>query len=145
MDLSRRELSFFLPLLAAAGAQQNTAQQTPVNLEGQVYHPDQSTTLPNGQKKSSRIFFGMDHSGYQLEMHETVLAPGVAAHPPHQHVHEEIIVVLEGTLETHIAGKAARAEPGAIIYFGSNQVHNSENVGQVPARYYVLELRGKPS
>ena len=107
--------------------------------------PDQSTTLPNGNKKSSRIFFGMDHSGYQLEMHETVLAPGVASHPPHQHVHEEIIIVLEGTVETHIAGKTATAEPGAIMYFGSNQLHNSQNVGQVPARYYVLELRGHPA
>ncbi len=144
MDLSRRELSFLLPVLTAAAA--SAQQPEPVSLDTNIYHPDQSTTLPEGkEKKGSRIFFGKDHSGFQLEMHETVLGPGVAAHPPHKHVHEEIIIVLEGSLETHVEGKTATAEQGAVIYFGSNQMHNSRNPGQAPNRYYVLELRGHPA
>lgn len=141
MNLSRRELSFLLPLVAAAAGQQ---QQQPESLTSNIYYPDQSTNLAGKDKKSSRIFFGMDHSGFQLEMHESVLGPGVAAHPPHKHVHEEIIIVLEGTLESHVEGKTERGGPGAVIYFGSNRMHNSRNPGQVPVRYYVLELRGHP-
>ena len=110
MNLSRRELSFLLPLLAA-----NADPQQPVKLETNVYHPDQSTDLAGKSKKGSRIFLGEDHSGFQLEMHETVLGPGVAAHPPHKHVHEEIIVVLEGSLETHVEGQTRMAEKGAVI------------------------------
>ena len=141
MELSRRELSLLIPFLAANAGQ----QQQPESLNTKVYHPDQSSNLGGKEKKGSRIFFGMDHSGFQLEMHETVLGPGIAAHPPHKHVHEEIIIVLEGTLEPTVEGKTERAETGAVIYFGSNQMHNSRNPGQVPVRYYVLELRGHPA
>lgn len=146
MDLSRRELGFLMPFLAAAAAKgQQSEPQPPVHLDTNVYHPDQTTTLPNGKKKGSRIFYGMDHSGFQLEMHETVLAPGVETHAPHKHVHEEIIIMLEGTLETHVEGTNRTAETGAVIYFGSNQTHNATSVGSTPARYYVLELRGHPA
>jgi quercetin dioxygenase-like cupin family protein len=140
MDVSRRELSFLAPLLAvAAGGQE---RQKPVSLDTHVYHPDQSTDLNGKDKKGGRIFFGTDHSGYQLEMHETVLGPGVYSHPPHKHVHEEIITMLEGTVEINVEGKTQVADKGSIIYYGSNQMHNLRNVGQGPARYYVLELRG---
>jgi quercetin dioxygenase-like cupin family protein len=138
MDLSRRELHFLLPLLAA----QSQAQDHPVSLDSKIYHPDQSTDLHGQPKKGGRIFFGTEHSGFALEMHQTVLGPGVASHPAHKHVHEEIMIVLDGTLETYVEGKTETAEKGAIIYYGSNQLHRVRNAGQVPARYYVLELRG---
>ena len=110
-----------------------------------IYHPDQSSELAGKPKKGGRIFFGTDHSGFQLEMHETVLGPAVESHPPHKHVHEEIMVVLEGTLETFVEGKTANAETGAVIYFGSNQLHKVRNAGQIGSRYYGLELRGQAS
>lgn len=141
MDLSRRDLSFLLPLLAV----QAGGQDHPSNLGSKIYHPDQSTDLHGQPKKGGRIFFGMDHSGFQLEMHETVLGPGVESHPPHKHIHEEVMVVLDGSLETYIEGKTEIAEKGAIIYFGSNQMHRAKNAGREPARYYVLELRGHNS
>jgi len=78
-------------------------------------------------------------------MHQTVLGPGVASHEPHKHVHEEIMIVLDGTLETYVEGKTDIAEKGAIIYYGSNQMHRARNAGTVPARYYVIELRGHTS
>ncbi|MFL6446223.1 MAG: cupin domain-containing protein [Bryobacteraceae bacterium] len=138
MDLSRRELHFLLPLLAG----QARAEEHPVSLNSKIYHPDQSTDLHGQPKKGGRIFFGTDHSGFALEMHQTVLGPGVESHPPHKHVHEEIMIVLDGSLETYVEGKTETAEKGAIIYYGSNQLHQVRNAGQVPARYYVLELRG---
>ena len=138
MDLSRRQLNFLLPLFVGKA----NPQQQPTKLETKVYHPNQSTNLAGQSKKGSRIFFGEDHSGFQLEMHETVLGPGVEAHPAHQHVHEEIIIVLEGSIETYVEGKTELAESGAVVYFGSNQMHKSRNPGQTPNRYYVLELRG---
>jgi quercetin dioxygenase-like cupin family protein len=141
MDLSRRELHFLLPLLAA----QAKAEDNPVRLDSKTYRPDQSTDLHGQPKKGGRIFFGTEHSGFALEMHQTVLGPGVASHEPHKHAHEEIMIVLDGTLETYVEGKTDIAEKGAIIYYGSNQMHRARNAGTVPARYYVLELRGHSS
>jgi quercetin dioxygenase-like cupin family protein len=139
MEVSRRQLTFLLPVLAVAGQQ----QQQPVALQSHIYHPDQSTELDGKQKKGSRIFFGKDHSGFALEMHETVLGPGIESHPPHKHVHEEIMVILEGKLETNVEGKKEIADRGDIVYFGSNELHNVRNGGETTVRYYVLELRGR--
>jgi len=141
MDLSRRELHFLLPLLAA----QSQAQDHPVPLESKVYHPDQSADLHGQPKKGGRIFFGTEHSGFAIEMHQTVLGPGVESHAPHKHIHDEFMIVLEGTLHTYIDGKTDVAEKGAIIFYASNQMHQVRNTGTVPARYYVIELRGHSS
>lgn len=138
MDISRRNLSFLLPLLAARAE----GQDHPANLDSKIYHPDQSTELGGKPKKGGRIFYGAEHSGFQLEMHQTVLGPGVESHPPHKHAHEEIMIVLDGSLETYIEGKTEIAEKGSVIYYGANQMHRARNAGQAVARYYVLELRG---
>jgi mannose-6-phosphate isomerase-like protein (cupin superfamily) len=45
-------------------------------------------------------------------------------------------------IETKVEGRREKADPGSVIYFGSNQMHNARNVGATPCRYYVLELRG---
>jgi quercetin dioxygenase-like cupin family protein len=142
MELSRRELHLLLPLLAAA---QGQAEDHPVSLDSKIYRPDQSTDLHGQPKKGGRIFFGTEHSGFALEMHQTVLGPGTASHPPHKHAHDEIMIVLDGTLETYVEGKTEIAEKGAIIFYASNQMHRARNPGTVPARYYVLELRGHTS
>lgn len=144
VDLSRRDLRFVLPLLAA-GAGSGETPEKPAGLTSTVYHPDQSSELAGKPRKGGRIFYGVDHSGFQLEMHETVLGPGVESHPPHQHVHEEVMVVLEGTLQTYVDGRTDVAPTGSVVYMGSNQMHKVSNVGQVPVRYYVLELRGRAS
>jgi quercetin dioxygenase-like cupin family protein len=75
-------------------------------------------------------------------MHETILGPGKETHPPHKHAHEEIVIVVEGTVETFLEGNTELAEAGSVAYFGSNQMHNARNVGTTPCRYYVIELRG---
>ena len=134
MLLSRRDLGLLLPALAAA------QQKEP--LPSHVFHNADISYTGDATKKGREFFHGATHSGFSLEMHETVLGPGVQTHAPHKHVHEEIIVVVEGTAEIWIEGKTERAEPGSVIYYGSNQMHSLRNAGLVPCRYYVVELRG---
>jgi quercetin dioxygenase-like cupin family protein len=78
-------------------------------------------------------------------MNETNLGPGIEAHPPHQHVHEETIIVTEGSLEANLDGVKQIVPQGSVLVFGSNQPHNVRNPGTVPAQYYVIELRGTES
>lgn len=121
------------------------AEESVPTLTSHVYHPDTSIALDGREKKGGRIFQGLDHSGFQLEMHQTVLGKGVESHPPHQHVHEELIIVLNGTVESYVDGKTEAAPEGSVIYFGSNQMHKLRNAGSDTCRYYVLELRGRQS
>ncbi len=143
MNLSRRDLGFLFPVLVvarAAGANENEP------LPGRVYH---DRALPwaddpqNAQKKGREFFRGVEHSGFALEMHETMLQPGTATHAPHKHQQEEIIIIAAGSAETLIEGKTELAEAGSVVYMGSNQMHSIRNAGTTPCRYYVIELRGR--
>jgi quercetin dioxygenase-like cupin family protein len=156
MKLSRRDLGVLLPALAAAATARpldaSPAEAPPVigggqaaalsRLDTKMYHHAQIPYAGNDQKKGRRFFMGETHGGFHLEMHETILGVGVETHAPHRHVHEEIILVVEGTVETYNDGRTEVVEPGSVIFFGSNQMHSARNVGKVPCRYYVVELRG---
>ena len=138
MPFSRRDLGLLLPALAAIGAQ---AQQRPT-LASKVYHNGQVAYQGDAKKKGRRFFYGKNHIGFNLEMHETILGPGTETHAPHKHEHEEIVIVMEGKVESFLEGVTEVAEPGSVFYYGSNQLHSARNAGTVPCRYLVLELRG---
>ena len=74
----------------------------------------------------------------ELEIHISTLNPGKSPHAPHQHQHEELLIIKDGTLETFQSGATRPVGPGGIIFQASNELHNVTNVGQVPATYYVI-------
>jgi len=84
------------------------------------------------------VLEGELHTGAYIELHESVLAPGAMPHPAHHHVHEEMFLVREGSLEVTIAGKSSRLDPGSVAYVASNQEHGIRNAGTTAAQYFVL-------
>lgn len=148
MKMSRRDVGLLIPALVASAARpahaqtQNTAPPARTKLETRMYHHTRIPYAGDDQKKGRRFFMGETHGGFNLEVHETILGPSVETHAPHKHVHEEIIVVVEGTVETFVEGKTETVEAGSVIFYGSNQMHSARNVGKSPCRYYVIELRG---
>jgi quercetin dioxygenase-like cupin family protein len=138
-----------LPALAAAQAAQadqgapapQGPQTTP--LPARVYHSGEIPYKGDEKKKARRFFYGPEHSGYNLEMHETVLGPGVETHPPHTHEHQEIIVLVEGTVQVSMDGRTDTVEAGSVIFYEPDRPHNLRNIGTTPCRYYVVELRGR--
>jgi quercetin dioxygenase-like cupin family protein len=139
--ISRRDLSLLLPALAAATARAQAPAPAPAALDTKVYHDKQIAYKGDEKHKGREFFNGKTHTGYHLQMHETIIGPGLQTHAPHKHENEEIVIVMEGTLEMTNEGKSEVAETGSVIYFGSNQLHNARNVGTTPCRYYVIELR----
>ena len=138
---SRRDLTFLLPALAAisASAQQPAAVET---ITSTIYDTNKIPFTGDSNKKGRRFFFSKTHAGFKIEMHQTVLAAGKETHPPHKHVHEEIIIVTEGTFEANVEGVKTTAPAGSVVVFGSNQTHNARNIGTTQCNYYVIELRG---
>ena len=141
MKFSRRDLAAILPALAAT----NAAAQSPqaVALPARVYHSARIAYIGDEKKKGRAFFRGAEHSGFNLEAHETILGASTETHAPHKHEHEEIVILVEGTAQTFIEGKTETVEAGSVIHFGSNQMHSLRNAGTTPCRYYVIELRGK--
>jgi quercetin dioxygenase-like cupin family protein len=74
----------------------------------------------------------------ELEIHISTLNPGKSPHAPHQHQHEELLIIKDGTLETFQSGETRRVGPGGIIFQASNELHNVTNVGATPATYFVI-------
>jgi quercetin dioxygenase-like cupin family protein len=83
---------------------------------------------------------GLTHSGFPLDMHVTELAAGETPHPPHRHVHEEMLLIIEGELDVTVAGRTERLGSGSAAYVASNDEHGWRNVGSAPARYFVVAL-----
>ena len=140
MSISRRELGWLLPALAAARA---TAQPSALEtMTSKAYPSDRIPYKGDNKKKGREFFLAATHGGFMVECHETVLGPGLETHPPHKHEHEEIMIVVEGTVEANMDGVKQIVPPGSVVVFGSNQMHNARNAGSAPSRYYIVELRG---
>jgi quercetin dioxygenase-like cupin family protein len=139
MSISRRDLAFLLPALSAAGAQAQTCAAA-TKLPSKTFRFEDLPVKQNGQNASRAIMNGLTHSGFAIEVHETDLAPGEAPHPPHHHVHEEMVIVVEGTVEFTVNGVTSRLGPGSVMYAASNDEHGQRNVGDVRARYVVVTL-----
>ncbi|HWF45711.1 MAG TPA: cupin domain-containing protein [Bryobacteraceae bacterium] len=139
MKLTRRDLSVMLPALFAAQAA--SAEKSMAVLPSAVYQLDQLHVKenPNGNK-SWQVFTGTTHDGFPIDLHVTQLAPGNSPHPPHHHVHEEMMMMIEGELLVTIGDKSERMTSGGLAYIHSNDEHGLKNVGTVPARYFVLAL-----
>ena len=72
-------------------------------------------------------------------------APG-AAFGRHKHPGEEIIYVIEGTLEYEIGGKVTRVKAGDVLFVPAGTPHTAKNIGSTNAAElatYVVE-KGKP-
>jgi quercetin dioxygenase-like cupin family protein len=84
--------------------------------------------------------------GFEAIQVRVGFAPG-AAFGRHTHPGEEIIYVLEGTLEYEVEGKpAATLKAGDVLFIPAGTIHAAKNVGSGNAAElatYVLE-KGKP-
>jgi quercetin dioxygenase-like cupin family protein len=137
MTFSRRDLAFLLPALAAGGARAQTAAPA-AKLPSKTFRFEDLPVKQNGRNASRAIMNGLTHSEFAIEVHETDLAPGEAPHAPHHHVHEEMVIVVEGTIEFTVNGTPARLGPGSVAYAASNDEHGQRNVGDGIARYVVV-------
>jgi quercetin dioxygenase-like cupin family protein len=134
MKYSRRDLCLLVSTLAASPgmAAQTTA------LPSKVFPYDQLPVREHNGNESRAILSGDLHTGCYVEVHQTRLAPGAMPHPPHHHLHEEMFMIREGTLEVTLNGQTTRLGPGSVGFAGSNDEHGVRNIGTTPAEYFVV-------
>jgi mannose-6-phosphate isomerase-like protein (cupin superfamily) len=75
-----------------------------------------------------------------LEVHETTLPPGAVPHAPHHHVHSEMWLIRECTVQLTINGTSHVIGPGSVGFVHSNDEHGIKNVGTTPATYFVVAV-----
>jgi quercetin dioxygenase-like cupin family protein len=134
LKYSRRDLTLLLPVLASRTA---LAQQPKILPAGVFLYEDLPVKV-NGQNKGRTVLNGETHSGFPIELHLTELGPGQEPHPPHKHVHEEMLLLERGILDVTMDGRTTRLTPGSVAYVASNHQHGWKNPGDTPAEYFVI-------
>ncbi len=135
MNYSRRELTVLLSALAIGKAKAESS-----TLPSKTFSFQDIPVQISGENRLRPVLDGETHAGVPLELHETELPPGGQPHPPHHHVHEEMILIREGTMEVTISGRSARLGPGSVAYVASNEEHGWRNVGATQAHYFIIAL-----
>jgi quercetin dioxygenase-like cupin family protein len=133
---SRRKLCWMLPALAATASGGFGAQEE--KLTSKCYPFESLPEHKSGENLSWPVLNGLTHENIPLEVHETQLTPGDMPHPPHRHLHEEMFLMREGTVELTINGSSTRLGPGGVGFVASNDLHGVRNIGSTPARYFVI-------
>lgn len=117
-------------MLAAAGAAALAAQ----------------APRPPGSTRTDLQRHDLNIPGREVLQARVDFAPG-ARFPAHRHPGEEIIYVLEGTLEYEVEGQPpVTLEAGDVLFVPAGVFHAARNLGSTPGSElatYVLE-KGKP-
>jgi quercetin dioxygenase-like cupin family protein len=108
--------------------------------------PQMARAQQAGVKRTDLQRYDLSAPGREAVQVRVDLAPGVAF-PKHTHPGEEIIYVLEGTLEYQIEDKPpVTLKAGDVLFIPAGAVHSARNPGSVTGSElatYIVE-KGKP-
>jgi quercetin dioxygenase-like cupin family protein len=100
---------------------------------------------PTGSKRTDLQRHDLSAPGREVIQVRVDFDPGYVA-PRHTHPGEEIIYVIEGTLEYEIGGKTTKVKAGDVLFVPAGAIHTAKNVGAgngAELATYVVE-KGKP-
>jgi len=141
MSLHRRDVLSLLPAAVAASAVAANAAAPDAEVLPSATFTFES--LPMHMLNGAQIrpvMKGKLASGESIETHETTLPPGGAPHAAHHHVHSEMWLVREGTVELTINGTSHILGPGSVGFVRSGEEHGIRNPGSSPASYFVVAV-----
>ena len=101
---------------------------------------DDATTRPRSDDPNgfAKLFVNKEIGATKLQMHVSVISPGKRAHPPHEHVEEEILYVLSGHGTMTLDEERIDVGPDTAIFIPSWVHHGIENTGEEMLRYMII-------
>src|SRR5260370_27905211 len=141
MFIKRRDMCFLLPaaLFPAVMRPEGVAAQEGT-MPSAMYPFERLPIRTSNSTQIRDVLKGKLATGESLEVHETTLPPGGAPHAAHHHVHSEMWLIREGTVELTVNGTSYRLGPGSVGFVRSNDEHGIKNVGTTPATYFVAAV-----
>src|ERR1700693_6078014 len=141
MSITRRDMCLLLPAAlfpAIVRPDSVTAQEG--SMPSAMYPFEKLPLHTSNNAQIRDVLKGKLATGESLEVHETTLPPGGATHPAHHHVHSEMWLIREGTVEITVNGTSSRLGPGSLGFVHSNEEHGIKNAGSTPATYFVVAV-----
>ena len=140
MSLTRRDVCRLMPALVAAGAALPAVAAQDDSLPSATFAFESMPGHESDHTQMRTILKGKLATGEHIEAHETTLPANGFPHPPHHHIHSEMWLIREGTVELTINGATHRLGPGGLGFVRSNEEHGIKNVGAGPATYFVVAI-----
>ena len=142
--ITRRDLIVAAISMSLAVATLGLAQSSgKVVMHSRIFNWADLAVSPTRMGERRAVFDAPTPALDNLECHITTLNPGEMPHPPHQHAHEELMIIREGTLEASQGDHTNLVTSGGIIFEASNELHGLRNVGTNRATYYVIAITPK--
>jgi uncharacterized cupin superfamily protein len=108
-------------------------------------HPVRLPLEPDEQRgwKPYPAFKGSTASLPSISCHASVLAPGHSPHAPHEHVEEELLLLLAGEVDLVFGeGERERLRPGEFVYYPAGFAHTLRTTSTEPSTYLMFKWRG---
>jgi quercetin dioxygenase-like cupin family protein len=113
---------------------------------GGAVAPDMAQAQQPGSRRTDLQRHNLSTPGREVVQVRVDFDAGYVS-PRHTHPGEEIIYVLEGTLEYEIGSKPpVRVQPGDVLFVPAGTIHSAKNIGSgngAELATYVVE-KGKP-
>jgi quercetin dioxygenase-like cupin family protein len=140
MAINRRDMCFVLSGFLPISANLKAFAADDSSLPSGMFPFDQLPVHVANRAEIRPVLKGKLATGEALEVHETTLPPGGMPHAPHHHLHSEMWLIREGTVELTVSGASHVLGPGSVGFVHSNEEHGVKNVGAAPATYFVVAV-----
>lgn len=138
MMINRRDMCFALAGLVPAATAFAAADDN--SLPSGSFAFDQLEVKVANNAQIRQVLKGKLATGESLEVHETTLPPGGMPHAPHHHLHSEMWLIREGTVELTLNGSKHVLGAGSVGFVHSNEEHGIKNIGTAPSTYFVVAV-----
>jgi len=111
--------------------------------------------LDSGENwKPYPIFQGATATLNSLSCHFSALVCGFSPHPPHEHIEEEVLVILSGEVDIILKDNHVPTQPffhrqrlrkNDFVYYPANFAHSLETISEEPANYLMFRWHGSYS
>ena len=140
MTITRREICFLLPGILPAASALDAFAAEDTSLPSASYPFDKQAMQVLDHAEMRRVLKGKLATGESIEVHGSMLLAGATPHAPHHHLHSEMWLIREGTVELTVNGTSYRLGPGGVGFVHSNDQHGIKNVGATAANYFVVAI-----
>ncbi len=134
-NISKNDVSYFVLIYKAKTPRTNQG-----NANSQTVDWNNVAFKPH-DKGGRRDFFDRPTAMFnRVEMHVTTLNAGLNSHPPHKHIAEEMILMVNGNARMQIGESFYEGSKGDLFFLPSNQLHNLTNIGKGPTTYFAFQF-----
>lgn len=140
-EINRREFGMVAAMFAALGGVADGQEPGSGTLGASKVFPSALVKMPNGSERWN-VMSGTLATGEAIGAHVSVVPVGTPKVELHVIKHSELLILSEGTVMFEHDGLQEEVHAGSMFYVAYGTNHRVWNSGDVPAKYFVIQVGG---